>query len=105
MFAIVNLKMGCGKNKNVSVPFKWIQGVNIIAAANDGVNCEENVKVFYSPVRFEDPNFAMDLCSTFDQNKRACYLATVNRFSGKPLFSFEQLQASFAIHAMLCYFI
>lgn len=83
MFAVVNLNVDKNEYVKVSVPFKWIQGVNIVAASNDGVNCEEKVKVFYSPLKFEDPDFCMEISTTFVRNKRACYIATVYRFWGK----------------------
>lgn len=84
MFLVVTLEKCV---KNIVVPIKWVQSIDIDNLINGGINLSQTHIVFYSTKK-EDPDFSLecDRVNFIDGNARGCFYGRIIEFFGKELF-------------------
>lgn len=89
MFAVISLVLDYARNeKIVSLVVKEnrIFDLNECRIRNNGVNRNQNYRIFYSPNEFSVTNFDIPLRNHFDPAEDACYIARIILFYGKSFF-------------------
>lgn len=77
MFVLIALESAT----NLIVPIKWVQKLNLAECGNGGINSDVMVRIFYSPDKSKDANFALPIQNIFDKQADACFLARANKFT------------------------
>lgn len=81
MFANILLKNSI---KNLAIPVKWINKINLIDLMNNSINLSQTYIVFYCK-RKREPDFTLPVKITFcdEEDFAACYEAHILKFFGK----------------------
>lgn len=69
--------------KIICVKSAWCQANNIAETVNNGSRPGEMVKKFFSPNKFDQPNFGLTERDLFDDTVAACYFGFVLDHFGK----------------------
>lgn len=70
-------------NKNIVVPIKWIQSIDLGKICNDGLNHSIIYKIFFSSNKYENPDFNSEAIKSDFEAQRGIYEARLLWHSGK----------------------
>lgn len=87
MFAVITLENTLDL---LTIPMKWIKGIDLMNFVNDGINCSEPHVVFLSMDINMPPDFSMPISPSFESIESGCFWARINKFFGTymPIISF-----------------
>lgn len=68
--------------KTVVIPLKYLQKIDL-SDANDGINQSKSVLVFFNENLEMQPDFSLEIATTYCSENSACYYARLLKFFGK----------------------
>lgn len=72
-----------GSNELKIVKSSWCENMKKAASKNSGIHPSEKIKIFYSPVTADKPDFRLKTRKVFNVTRAACYIGFVLYICGK----------------------
>lgn len=69
--------------KNIVIPIKYLEKIDLSSNMKDGVNQSKRVLLFFNKDLQQNPNFSLDVKSHFDGDNSGCYFGHILKFFGK----------------------